>query len=103
MALDAVSFRVSAGETIALVGPSGAGKSTIFNLLLRFYDPDAGIVRVDGVNVADADLAGAAPAHRRRAAGRRAFRRHGRRKHPLRHAGCHAIGGPPRRDGSAGR
>ena len=56
-ALDAVSFRVSAGETIALVGPSGAGKSTIFNLLLRFYDPDAGIVRVDGVNVADADLA----------------------------------------------
>ena len=56
-ALDAVSFRVSAGETIALVGASGAGKSTIFNLLLRFYDPSAGIVRVDGVNVAEADLA----------------------------------------------
>ncbi len=56
-ALDAVSFRVSPGETIALVGASGAGKSTIFNLLLRFYDPSAGIVRVDGVNVANADLA----------------------------------------------
>ncbi len=56
VALDAVSFRVSAGETIALVGASGAGKSTIFNLILRFYDPDAGIVRVDGVNVAEADL-----------------------------------------------
>jgi ATP-binding cassette subfamily B protein len=56
-ALDAISFRVSAGEKLALVGASGAGKSTIFNLLLRFYDPDAGVVRIDGVNVADADLA----------------------------------------------
>jgi ATP-binding cassette subfamily B protein len=56
-ALDGVSFHVNAGETIALVGPSGSGKSTIFNLLLRFYDPSAGIVRVDGVNVAEADLA----------------------------------------------
>ncbi|HVZ04703.1 ABC transporter transmembrane domain-containing protein [Hyphomicrobium sp.] len=51
-----VSFRVSSGETIALVGPSGAGKTTIFNLLLRFYDPKSGVIRVDGVNVADADL-----------------------------------------------
>ena len=55
-ALDDVSFSVKPGETIALVGPSGSGKSTIFNLLLRFYDPTSGIVRVDGVNVADADL-----------------------------------------------
>jgi ATP-binding cassette subfamily B protein len=54
--LDDVSFQVKAGETVALVGPSGAGKSTIFNLLLRFYDPKSGTVRVDGVNVADADL-----------------------------------------------
>ncbi len=56
-ALDGVSFRANPGETLALVGASGAGKSTIFNLLLRFYDPDAGAVRVDGIDVKDADLA----------------------------------------------
>ena len=54
--LDGISFRAEPGETLALVGPSGAGKSTIFNLLLRFYDPDAGIVRVDGVDIREADL-----------------------------------------------
>jgi ATP-binding cassette subfamily B protein len=55
-ALEGISFRVLPGETVALVGPSGAGKSTIFNLILRFYDPASGEVRVDGVRVADADL-----------------------------------------------
>jgi len=55
-ALDGVDFSVKPGETVAIVGPSGAGKSTIFNLLLRFYDPDAGAVRLDGVNVRQADL-----------------------------------------------
>ena len=55
-ALNGVSFRVARGETVALVGPSGAGKSTIFNLILRFYDPQAGTVAVDGLSVADADL-----------------------------------------------
>ena len=56
-ALERVSFRVNPSERIALVGPSGAGKTTIFALLLRFYDPDAGEVEIDGVAVKEADLA----------------------------------------------
>src|SRR5439155_16600591 len=54
-ALNGVSFEVEPGETVAIVGPSGAGKSTIFNLILRFYDPQSGTVAVDGVSVADVD------------------------------------------------
>jgi ATP-binding cassette subfamily B protein len=54
-ALNGVTFTVARGETVAIVGPSGAGKSTIFNLLLRFYDPQSGIVAVDGLSVADVD------------------------------------------------
>lgn len=55
-AIEGLSFRAAPGETLALVGPSGAGKSTIFNLILRFFDPQAGQVRVDGVNVAASDI-----------------------------------------------
>ncbi len=55
-ALAGVSFHVSPGDRIAIVGPSGAGKTTIVSLLLRFYDPDSGTVRVDGVPVDRADL-----------------------------------------------
>ena len=55
-ALDGVSFTVGRGETVAIVGPSGAGKSTVFNLILRFYDPQSGSVAVDGISVAEAEL-----------------------------------------------
>jgi ATP-binding cassette subfamily B protein len=54
-ALDGISFRVAPGEKVAIVGPSGSGKSTIFHLILRFYDPDAGRVTFDGVDIARAD------------------------------------------------
>ena len=50
-ALHGFSLRVRPGETVALVGPSGAGKSTVFTMLLRFHDPDAGHISVDGVDI----------------------------------------------------
>ena len=52
-ALDTVSFTIQPGETVAIVGPSGAGKSTIFQLLLRFYDPASGKITLDGVPLSD--------------------------------------------------
>jgi ATP-binding cassette subfamily B protein len=54
--LEDVSFSVSPGQMLALVGPSGAGKSTIIKLLLRFYDPEAGTIRLDGHNLRDVTL-----------------------------------------------
>ncbi|MGO6983954.1 ABC transporter transmembrane domain-containing protein [Rhizobium leguminosarum] len=49
-ALHGLSFAITPGETVAIVGPSGAGKSTVFSLLLRFYDPQQGSVKIDGVD-----------------------------------------------------
>jgi ATP-binding cassette, subfamily B, bacterial len=56
-AADGLTFAVASGERVALVGPSGAGKSTVFQLLLRFYDPQGGRVLVDGVSVTMVDPA----------------------------------------------
>jgi len=56
-ALKNFSLTVSPGETVAVVGPSGAGKSTLFQLAQRFYDPESGSVRIDGVALPSADPA----------------------------------------------
>jgi len=57
LALDRFDLSVAAGETVAIVGPSGAGKTTVFGLLLRFYDPEKGAIRLDGVDIRDLRLA----------------------------------------------
>ena len=54
-ALDAFDLTIAPGETVAFVGPSGAGKSTVFQLMLRFYDPESGRIVIDGVDIAQAD------------------------------------------------
>lgn len=57
LALDDFTLQVAPGETVAIVGPSGAGKSTLFQLAQRFYDPQAGRLRIDGVSLPSADPA----------------------------------------------
>ena len=55
LVLAGVSFTVAAGQTLAVVGSSGAGKTTIASLLLRFFDPRSGRIRIDGTDIADLD------------------------------------------------
>jgi ATP-binding cassette subfamily B protein len=52
-----MDFRIAPGETIGVAGPTGAGKSTLIKLILRFYDPTAGAVRLDGIDLRDLALA----------------------------------------------
>ena len=56
LALDRFDLAIAPGETVAIVGPSGAGKTTAFNLLLRFYDPEKGTIRLDGIDIRDLAL-----------------------------------------------
>jgi ATP-binding cassette subfamily B protein len=55
LALDDFTLEIKPGETVALVGPSGAGKSTVFQLLLRFYDPSSGDIKLDDVSLDQTD------------------------------------------------
>lgn len=54
-ALDGLSLSIKPGETVAIVGSSGAGKSTLFSLLLRFYDPQSGSIKLDGLDIRELD------------------------------------------------
>ncbi len=56
-ALDGVSLRIAAGETVAIVGPNGAGKSTLAHLLMRLHEPSAGRIAIDGIDIAGVSLA----------------------------------------------
>jgi ATP-binding cassette subfamily B protein len=54
LAISDFDLQIASGETLAIVGPSGAGKTTLFQLLLRFYDPESGHIEIDGVDVSQA-------------------------------------------------
>ena len=87
-AVQDLSLHIRSGELIALVGENGAGKSTLVKLLLRFYDPTHGAVRVGGADLRELDPERAAQPHRRAVPGLRELRVVGARER---------ADGPPRR------
>ena len=89
-------LRVSPGQTLTLVGPSGSGKSTVARLLLRFYDPDAGQIRLDGHDIRDLPCARSRE-RRGVVAGDLRLRRDRAREHSLREARGHRGGDRRRR------
>ena len=91
-ALADADFDVPAGATVALVGPSGAGKTTIANLLLRFWDPEQGAIRLDGVDLRELTLDGLARPHRPGRAGYLPVQRHAGGECPPRQARCDTSG-----------
>ncbi len=83
-----LSFTALPGETIALVGATGAGKSTAIALLHRAFDPQSGIISIDGMDVRALTLSGLRPEHRRRVPGGAAVQSLHRRQPARRQAGC---------------
>ena len=98
--IEDLSLVAEPGQTVAIVGPTGAGKTTLVNLIMRFYELDAGRITLDGVDIADDDagddLRGA---DRHGAAGHLAVRRHDPRQHRLRPPGRHRGARSSRRRG----
>ena len=73
-----ISFEVRAGQRVAIVGPTGAGKTTLASLLIRFYDPQQGEIRIDGVDIRRLTLASLRSQISARPTGAAPFLRHRR-------------------------
>ncbi len=80
-----ISFRIAAGETVAVVGHTGAGKTTLTNLLLRFYDVQRGSIKIGGIDIRSFDLLQLRRQYQHRASGSLSLHRHHRIEHPAGH------------------
>ncbi len=97
-----LTFTALPGETIALVGPTGSGKSTALALLHRAFDPQSGIIKVDGMDIRGFTLDRAAPQYRRRVPGDAVVQPLDRREFARRQAGRHRSRDARRRSARAG-